>query len=60
MALFTLEEYLMKLKFQRELTDEQLREELEEENEQRSKLGKPKIGLKEWKEKRVKRVKQVG
>ena len=42
-----------------ELTDEQLREELEEENEQRSKLGKPRVILKEWKEKRSKRLKPV-
>jgi hypothetical protein len=43
-----------------ELTDEQLREELQEENEQRSKLGKPRVSLEEWKEKRAKRLKQVG
>ena len=43
-----------------ELTDEQLREELQEEDEQRSKLGKPKVSLKEWKEMRSKRLKQVG
>jgi hypothetical protein len=43
-----------------ELTEEQLREELEEENEQRNKLGKPKVSLKEWKEKRSKRLQQVG
>jgi hypothetical protein len=42
-----------------ELTEEQLREELEEENDQRNKLGKPKIGLKEWKEKRSKRLKPL-
>ena len=43
-----------------ELTDEQLREELQEENEQRNKLGKPRVSLEEWKEKRAKRLKQLG
>jgi hypothetical protein len=42
-----------------ELTEEQLREELEEENEQRNKLGKPKVSLQEWKEKRSKRLKPI-
>jgi hypothetical protein len=41
------------------LTEEQLREELEEENEQRNKLGKPRVSLEEWKEKRSKRLKPV-
>lgn len=39
------------------LTDEQLGEELEEENEQRNKLGKPKVSLEEWKAMRSKRFK---
>lgn len=42
-----------------DLTDEQLREELEEENEQRSKLGKPRVSLEEWKATRSKRFKLV-
>jgi hypothetical protein len=42
-----------------ELTEEQLREELEEENDQRNKLGKPRVSLKEWKEKRSKRLKPI-
>jgi hypothetical protein len=42
-----------------ELTAEQLREELAEENDQRSKLGKPKVSLKEWKEMRSKRFKPI-
>lgn len=41
------------------LTEEQLKEELEEENNQRNKLGKPKIALEEWKEKRSKRLKPI-
>jgi hypothetical protein len=41
------------------LTDEQLKEELEEENDQRNKLGKPRVSLKEWKEKRSKRLKPI-
>jgi hypothetical protein len=42
-----------------ELTEEQLREELDEENEQRNKLGKPRVSLEEWKEKRSKRLKPI-
>jgi hypothetical protein len=42
-----------------ELTDEQLGEELDEENEQRSKLGKPKVSLEEWKNLRSKRFKPI-
>jgi hypothetical protein len=42
-----------------ELTEEQLREELDEENEQRNKLGKPRVSLEEWKEKRSKRWKPI-
>lgn len=41
------------------LTEEQVKEELEEENEQRSKLGKPKVSLDEWKAMRSKRIKPV-
>jgi hypothetical protein len=41
------------------LTEEQVKEELEEENEQRSKLGKPKVSLEEWKAIRSKRIKPV-
>ena len=41
------------------LTDEQLKEELEEENEQRNKLGKPRVSLEEWKAKRSKRLKPI-
>jgi hypothetical protein len=41
------------------LTEEQLKEELEEENDQRNKLGKPRVSLKEWKEKRSKRLKPI-
>ncbi|MBT0159920.1 hypothetical protein G4O51_08040 [Candidatus Bathyarchaeota archaeon A05DMB-2] len=42
-----------------ELTEEQLKEELAEENEQRNKLGKPRVSLEEWKEKRSKRLKPI-
>jgi hypothetical protein len=42
-----------------DLTDAELREELEEENEQRSKLGKPKVTLEEWKQMRSKRTKPI-
>jgi hypothetical protein len=42
-----------------ELTEEQLRGELQEENEQRSKLGKPRVSLKEWREMRSKRFKPL-
>jgi hypothetical protein len=38
-----------------ELTLEELREELDEENENRSKLGKPRVSLEEWKRMRSKR-----
>lgn len=41
------------------LTEEQVKEELEEENEQRSQLGKPKVSLEEWKAIRSKRIKPV-
>lgn len=41
------------------LTEEQVKEEIEEENEQRSKLGKPKVSLEEWKSMRSKRIKPV-
>jgi hypothetical protein len=42
-----------------ELTDVELREELEEENEQRSKLGKSIVTLEEWKQMRTKRIKPI-
>jgi hypothetical protein len=41
------------------LTKEQFKEELEEENEQRNKLGKPKVSLEEWRKTRSKRLKPV-
>jgi hypothetical protein len=41
------------------LTDKDLQEELEEENENRVKLGKPKISLEEWKKMREKRKKPL-
>jgi hypothetical protein len=41
------------------LTPDELKVELEEENEQRAKLGKPKISFEEWKKKRQKRTQQV-
>ena len=43
-----------------ELSDEQLREELDEENDHRNKLGKPRVTLKEWREMRAKRFKPLG
>ena len=42
------------------LTKEQLAEELQEENENRNKLGKPPLSLEEWKKKRQKRIKPLG
>lgn len=42
-----------------ELTSEQLAEELEEENEKRRELGKPKITLEEWKKTRTERKKPL-
>ena len=42
-----------------DLTDAELKEELEEENEQRAKLGKPKVTLEEWKQMRTKRTKPI-
>jgi hypothetical protein len=42
-----------------DLTDKELKEELEEENAQRSKLGKPKVSLEEWKAMRTKRTKPI-
>lgn len=42
-----------------ELTPEQFKEELEEENEQRAKLGKPKVSFEEWKSVRPKRLKPL-
>lgn len=41
------------------LTEKDVQNELEEENEQRSKLGKPRVSLEEWKKKREKRLKPV-
>jgi hypothetical protein len=41
------------------LTDEQLKEEINEENEHRSQLGKPKVSLEEWKKMRSKRLKPI-
>jgi hypothetical protein len=41
------------------LTDKELREELEEENNQRTQLGKPRVSLEEWKRIRSKRLKPV-
>jgi hypothetical protein len=41
------------------LTDEQLKEEFEEENENRTKLGKPKVSLEEWKKMRSKRTRLI-
>jgi len=41
------------------LTDEDLKEELEEENENRAKLSKPKVSLEEWKKMRSRRKKPV-
>lgn len=42
------------------LTKQELAEELQEENEQRNKLGKPPVSFEEWKEKRQKRIKVIG
>ncbi|MCJ7633558.1 hypothetical protein MUP77_14370 [Candidatus Bathyarchaeota archaeon] len=42
-----------------ELTEQQLQEELEEENENRAKLGQHKLTLKEWKKKRSLRIKPL-
>ena len=41
------------------LTESELLEELEDENDARAKLGKHKIGLDEWKKMRTKRVKPL-
>ena len=41
------------------LTDQQLTEELEEENENRNKLGKKPISLEEWKKMRSERFKPI-
>ena len=37
------------------LTEEEVKEELQEENEHRAELGKPKVSLEEWKKLRAKR-----
>jgi hypothetical protein len=42
------------------LTEKELAEELAEENEQRNKLGKSPVSLKEWKKMRYKRFKPCG
>jgi hypothetical protein len=41
------------------LTDEDLQQELNEENENRSKLGKPRVSLEEWKKMRSRRQKPL-
>ena len=41
------------------LTDEQIQEEIAEENEKRSQLGKPKVSFEEWKKLRSKRLKPI-
>lgn len=41
------------------LTDAQLQEELAEENDSRSRLGKPRVSFEEWKKMRPKRLKPV-
>jgi hypothetical protein len=41
------------------LTEKELQEELEEENEQRSQLGKPRVTLEEWKNMRSERKKPL-
>jgi hypothetical protein len=41
------------------LTEQQLQEELDEENENRSKLGHHKVSLEEWKEMRSNRIKPL-
>jgi hypothetical protein len=41
------------------LTEEELQDELEEENENRNKLGKPRVTLQEWKKMRTKRKKPL-
>lgn len=41
------------------LTEQQLREELDEENENRAKLGQHKVTLEEWKETRSSRIKPL-
>jgi hypothetical protein len=42
-----------------ELTPEQLKQELEEENEQRNMLGKPKVSEEDWRKSRSKRLKPL-
>lgn len=42
-----------------ELSDQEFKDEFDEENEQRNKLGKPPLTLKDWKKKRPKRSKPV-
>jgi hypothetical protein len=42
-----------------ELTEQELQEELDEENDNRLKLGKPRVSLEEWKKMRTRRFKPL-
>jgi hypothetical protein len=41
------------------LTEDQLKEELQEENEERNRLGKPPVSFEEWNKKHQKRIKPL-